>query len=160
MPALLLKFWPQLAAAALLIAAALWFSHARFHAGYEAAQAAMAEAVRKAELATKAAEANARAITEAKDREWQTQRDQLQSRVTDLLARPAPAIRMCKPSRSRDVPAVPEAAGEPDASAAAGEPAVQVGGDLRPRLVVYGGDCERVTRQLSELQAWIQAQAR
>lgn len=158
MPALLLRYWPHALALIALAAAVAWASHARYQAGYEAATVTMTEAVRKAEAATKAAETQARAITEAKDREWQTERDELQGRITGLLTRPAPAIRLCKPSGRRDVPAVPAATGESHAAASAGEPAVQAGDDLRPRLVMYGGDCERTARQLSALQMWVHAQ--
>ena len=164
MPLLLLgllrKFWPYLLALAALWFVIAWASHARYQAGYDAAQAHMAEAVRKAEAATRAAEAQSRAITEAKDREWQTEREDLQGRITGLLSRPAPAIRLCKSAGRGDVPAVPAAASEPDAGAARGESTVQAGEDLRPGLVVYGGDCERTRRQLSALQGWVAAQSR
>ena len=160
MLALLSKFWPHLLSTALLAGAVLWFSHARYRAGYEAAEARMAEEVRKAESATRAAEAKARAITEAKDSEWQTERNNLQERITGLLANPAPAIRLCRPASRRDVPAVPAATGESDGAAAEREPALQAGGDLRPDLVRFGGDCERFRSQLSALQDWVAAQSR
>jgi hypothetical protein len=157
---LLARFWPYLIAMAALAGAVLWFSHSRYQAGYEAAQATMAVAVRKAEAATAAAEAKAHAITEAKDREWQTERNALQGRVTDLLSRPAPAIRLCKPAASRsEVPAVPSSTGQPARAASDAGPALQAGDDLGPALVRYGGDCERLRRQLMALQSWVAEQA-
>lgn len=127
--------------------------------GYERAQVEMAEAVRKAEEATRAAEARSQQITEAKDREWQTERNNLQGRISDLLARPAPAIRLCKPVGRGQVPAVPSSAREPDGARAERGSDVQAGEDLRGPLVLYGGDCERTRAQLTALQAWVRSQA-
>lgn len=155
MPALLLRYLPHIAAAAALIGAVWWYGHRCDRNGYERAQAEMAEAVRKAEEATKAAEARAQRITEDKDREWQTERNNLQGRIADLLARPAPPIRLCKPAGRSEVPTVPIAAGEPDGAPSEFGPALQAGRDIRGSLVLYGGDCERVRAQLSQLQAWI-----
>lgn len=147
-------------AAAAIIGAVWWFSHSRFQAGYRAAQAEMAEQVRKAEEAARAAEAKSASITEAKDREFQTERENLRGRVNDLLSRPAPAIRLCKPATSRSaVPAVPDPAGQPDAAPVESGPALQAGRDIRGQLVLYGGDSERCRVQLSALQSWIVAQA-
>ena len=160
MPTLLLKFWPHILVAVVVIAIVGWFSHSRYTAGYEAAQAVMAEAVRKAEAATKAAEAKARAITEAKDREWQTERDQLQSRVTDLLSRPAPAIRLCKSTGRSNVPAVPDATGEHDDATGGGGSDLRMGEDIGSAALVLAGKCERDRRQLKALQAWVAEQAR
>lgn len=160
MPILPLRTWLYIGAAAAIIGGVWWFSHARYQAGYGAAQATMAEAVRKAEAATKAAEARAQSISEAHDREWQTERDQLQSRVTDLLARPAPAMRLCKSASRSDVPAVPEATGQPDAAAGADGSDLRVGEDIGRAALVLAGKCERDRRQLSALQDWVAEQAR
>jgi hypothetical protein len=158
-PALLLRYLPHIAAVAALIGALWWYGHRCDQTGYERAQAEMAEAVRKAEEATRAAEARAQQITEAKDREWQTERNTLEGRITDLLARPAAPIRLCKSAGRGQVPGVPGPAREPDGAAAEPGSAMQAGPDLRGPLVLYGGDCERTRAQLSAIQAWIREQA-
>ena len=160
MPALLLRYLPHIVAVVALIGAIWWYGHSRDQAGYRRAQAEMSEAVRKAEEATRAAEAKAQQITEAKDREWQTERNNLHGRLTDLLARPAPAIRLCKPAASsREVPASANPAGQPDGTAAERGPTLQAGENIRGPLILYGGDCERTRVQLNALQAWIREQS-
>lgn len=155
----LIRNWRIIAiAAGLALFAILYYGHKCDQDGYRRAQAEMAEAVRKAEEATRAAETKAQQITEAKDREWQTERDNLQGRITDLLSRPSPAVRLCKSARSSQVPAVPNPAGQPDATAAELGSAVQAGADIRGPLILYGGDCERTRAQLTALQAWIREQ--
>lgn len=159
MPALLLRYLPHIAAVVALIGAVGWYGHRCDENGYKRAQAEMAEAVRKAEDAARAAEEKAQQITEAKDREWQTERNNLQGRISDLLARPAPAIRLCKPAGRSEVPAVPSPAGEPDGATAERGSGVQAGADIRGPLVLYAGDCERSRAQLTALQAWIREQS-
>ena len=158
MPALLLRYLPHLAIVVGLIGAIWWYGHRCDQNGYDRAQAEMAEAVRKAEEATRAAEAKAQQITEARDRAWQTERNNLQGRISDLLTRPAPPIRLCKSASRSEVPSVPGPAGQPDGASISGGSAVQAGPDLRGSLVLYGGDCERTRGQLSALQAWIMDQ--
>lgn len=159
---LLIRNWRIIAIAALVgivFLAIRSYGHSRDQAGYRRAQGEMAEAVRKAEEATRAAEAKAQKITEAKDREWQTERNNLQGRITDLLSRPAPPIRLCRPTGGSQVPAIPGTAREPDGASTERRPDVQVGADIRGPLVLYGGDCERSRAQLIALQAWIREQA-
>lgn len=158
MPIAIPKLWLYGIAAVAIVGAIWWFSHQRYQAGYKAAQAEMAQAVRKAEDATKAAEAKAAAITEAKDREWQTERNNLQDRITGLLSRPAPAVRLCKPASRSAVPSIPATAGQPDGSAVESGPALRAGDDIGPALVQYGGQCEEYRAQLIRLQAWVASQ--
>lgn len=158
---LLVRNWRLIAFAALIVAALLAirsYGHRCDQSGYERAREEMAEAVRKAEEATRTAEAKAREITEAKDREWQTERKTLEGRVTDLLARPAPAIRLCKSAGGGEVPSTAGPASQPDGAATDRGPAVSTGGDIRRPLVLYGGECERTRAQLTALQAWIREQ--
>ena len=158
MPTLLLKYWRQILGTLAIVGAFLLFSHVRYTAGYEAAEAKMAQAVARAEAATKAAEAKARAITEAQDREWQKQRDSLQNRITDLLAKPAPAIRLCKPASRSNVPAVPDATGRHDDATGDDRSGVRAGPDIGSAALVFAGKCERDRRQLKALQDWVTAQ--
>lgn len=162
MLSLLIRNWRIIAIVAVIGAAFVairYYGHSRDQAGYRRAQAEMSEAVRAAEEATRAAEAKAQQITEAKDREWQTERNNLQGRITDLLSRPAPAIRLCKPARRSEVSAVPNPAGQSDGAAAELGSTMPAGPDLRGPLILYGGDCERTRGQLSALQEWIRQQA-
>lgn len=159
MPALLLRFLPYIAAGLALFAAVAWYGHKCDQSGYRRAQAHMAASVAKAEAATKAAEANARAITEAKDREWQTERDNLQGRITGLLSKPAPAIRLCRAADRSELPAVPTATGEHDAAAGVDGSGLRAGEDIGGAALVFAGKCERDRRQLSALQGWVAEQA-
>ena len=151
-----LRLWAYAAAALAIIAAIGWASHIRYRAGYEAAEAVMAQKVAAANAQTRAAEERADKITRVKDSQWQEERNALQNRVTSLLAKPAAPIRLCKQSPSRsELPAVSGATGQPDANASNSGSTMQVGDDLGPKLVQYGGDCETYRAQLSALQAWI-----
>lgn len=161
MLSLLVRNWRIIAIVALVgiaIFSVLAYGHRCDKNGYKRAQAEMSEAVRKAEEATRAAEAKAQQITEAKDREWQTERNNLQSRISDLLTRPAPPIRLCKPVGGGQVPTVPGATREPDGARTERGSDVQAGADIRGPLILYGGDCERTRAQLSALQEWIREQ--
>lgn len=159
MPALLLRYLPHITAVVALIGAIWWYGHSRDQSGYRRAQAEMSEAVRKAEEATRAAEARAQQITEAKDREWQTERNNLQGRITDLLARPAPAIRLCKSASRGEVPSDAGRANQPDGTAGRNGQDLRVGDDIGSAALVLAGRCERDRQQLVALQAWIREQA-
>jgi hypothetical protein len=135
----LLRFWPHALALVALGCAILWFSHVRFSAGYEAAQATMAEAVRKAEAATRAAEIESRKRAEAVDRDYQNRLQDLDAKYRDASERLGSIrVRKCPAggvSLSRDSPA---AAVDHDPAGADGVPR-----DVSP-------DIERLLKQADD----------
>ena len=145
-----LKLAPYIAGAFALIALIAWHKsqvHQADSAGYARAMAEV-----KAERDTE------RALNEHKrevaERDYQTKVSELETRVDQLLSRPEPAIRMCKPSA--DQVRVPNTARGVD-DRAAERPAVQPGPDIGPSLLVYGRDCEAIRRQLTALQEWVKS---
>lgn len=159
--ALARPFLPYILGALLIVSAILWFRH-QLHeadrAGYRRAQNEYRQLVAEANARAEAAEAKANEVSRSADAQWQREKHDLQTRVDTLLARTPAPVRLCKPTSSGQVPAVPGATHQPDGTSADNRPTLQAGDNIGPALVVYGGDCERYRSQLSALQGWVRGQ--
>lgn len=130
------------AAAALGLVGLLWYAHHQvYQDGYKDAQAQYAK-----ELETQ--REHDREINEESDRVHQEKISALQGRINKLLARRNDAIRVCEPTD--------EVRTGSDSSGTAGSsgdgPVMRSGPDLQPRLVLYGGQCEKLRQQLIDIK--------
>lgn len=91
-------------------------------------------------------------LNEVMDHEWQTKVADLQSRVTALLIKPGPAIRLCKPAPQVRLPVAPSV---PNEAPVEPGPAVQAGDNIRGPLILYGSECEATRAQLAALESWV-----
>lgn len=141
---ILLRFLPHIAIAVAIIGAVWWFSHARYTAGYEAAEASMAQAVRKAEAASKAAEIEARKRVEAVDREYQSKLQTLDERYRDAPARLGTiSVRQC-PAGGVALSRSPEPAAVDPGSASADELSRNISADIERLLKQADEQTERL----------------
>lgn len=141
MPTLLLRFLPHILVAVAIVCAALWFSHARYAAGYQAAKVEEAAAIDRERL-------HQREVNEEISREHQDTVAALQSRVRSLSRR-AP-VRLCvEADQVRDAT---DTAGAADGAAAGS--GVRTSGDIGPELYRYGGQCEQLRQQLLAIKNW------
>lgn len=142
--ALLKRFWPWIAGALLLIALAVFvrgYLSSVEQRGYDRAKA-------EAAIELERDRQHRREIDEETERVHQEKLSALQGRVNKLLARRNDAIRMCEPAD--------EVRTGPDTGGVAGSPgdghALRSGPDLQPRLVLYGGGCEKLRQQLIDIK--------
>lgn len=119
-------------------------------------RAEYAEKVEQEKQKTRDAEANARQISEQKDRDILEQKASLQSRIDSLLNRPE-RVRIV--TRTIAAPGVSEAATEPSGSPTGTGSTVRDSEDIRGNLIVFAGQCEADREQVINLQDWIAKQA-
>lgn len=133
--------------------------HARV-AGYEAAEADMAARVTKANAATAALEQRQREQSQKASQAWESERNELQGQVVNLLARGV-TVRVCKPAASGgQLPGDGYSTASFDGTAWVDDAPLRSGPDIGPALAVYGGKCEEYARQLSALQEWFKGVAK
>ena len=135
------------------VAAALVSGYA-YHAGYESAEAAMARKVSAAQARTIAVNQRARERTQEAAQAWESERNELQSQVVDLLARGV-TVRVCKSASAAAVPAAARSAARADDPPRSQVDRVPDEPNVGPELVRLAGECEGYRRQLTELQDWI-----
>lgn len=158
----LLRYWRVLAAAAAAALILYAISHVINKAearGYAAATAEMAAMVATANAATMALELRQREQSNKAAVAWESKRNELQSQVNGLLAR-GPVVRLCRPASSAPLPGASGTPGSFDEPTGKPIDAVQAGPDIGSAAVVFGGECERYRRQLSDLQSWVTLQNR
>jgi hypothetical protein len=155
--ALLRRYAVPIAAVLAITGAYVWHRaevRAAHKSGYADAEADMAQRVRIANEQTAALEQRHRQQSDAASAAWESSRNELQGQVDGLLRRGV-SIRVCKSAVSAPVSAASGTAGSVDGPAAGNEHAVQASDDIGPAAVLYGGDCERIRRQLGEIQEWV-----
>lgn len=138
--ALLKRFWPWIAGALLLIALTVFvrsYLSSVEQRGYDRAKTEYAAELERERQ-------HRREIDEEIEREHQQKVSALEGRVNKLLARRNDAIRMCEPADQVRAGSDP---GELAGGAGNG-PALRSGPDLQPRLVLYGGGCEKLRQKL------------
>lgn len=158
MLALLSRFLPHIIAVAAIVGAAWWFSHSRYTAGYEAAQAEMSEQVRKAEEATRQAEIESRKRVEAVDRDYQAKLQDLDSKYRDAVGRIGP-VRVCGQSGDpREMPRASDTASSYHGGAA-GDRLLEAPGerDIGPGLVELARLADKQTQQLVACQSFVRS---
>lgn len=142
--ALLKRFWPYIAGALLLIVLAVFvrgYLSSVEQRGYDRAKVEYAIELERDRQ-------HRREVDEETEREHQAKLSALQGRVNKLLARRNDAIRMCEPADQVRAGSDPSesAGGAGDGSA------LRSGPDLQPRLVLYGGRCEKLRQQLIDIK--------
>jgi predicted phage gp36 major capsid-like protein len=130
------------AAGLLALVGLLWYAHHQvYQDGYKAAQAEYAK-----ELETQ--REHNREIDEETERGHQEKVSALQGRIDKLLARRNDAIRVCEPANEVRTGSDPGGA-----TGSTGDgPVMRSGPDLQPRLVLYGGRCEKLRQQLIDIK--------
>lgn len=142
--ALLKRFWPYIAGGLLLIALAVFvrsYLSSVEQRGYDRAKAEYAIELERDRQ-------HRREIDEETERVHQEKLSALQGRVNKLLARRHDAIRMCE---SADEVRAGSDPGDLTGGAGDGH-ALRPGPDLQPRLVLYGGRCEKLRQQLIDIK--------
>lgn len=129
-------------AAFLALVGLLWYAHhAIDKGGYDRAQAENVAAL-------EADREHHREVDEETDRVHQDKVSALQGRIDKLLARRNDAIRVCEPAD--------EVRTGSDTGGATGSPGdgpvMRSSADLQPRLVLYGGQCEKLRQQLIDIK--------
>lgn len=152
---LLLRFWPYLAGAALVIAAYGWAHHAGYESGYAASEAKWQPKFAAAERERDAANARTQmkeaesthAVAESQRRIDETQKA-LHDRLADADSRlRALSLRYTAASARRcEMPQAPGASPIPDATARSNERAERAGASI----AATGGRCERDAARLAE----------
>jgi hypothetical protein len=92
---------------------------------------------------------------EVAERDYQSKVSELETRVSNLVARPGPAIRLCKPAA--DQVRSPETARSTDGAASGARPDLRVGDDISGPALVLAAQCEHDRVTLKQLQAWIRS---
>lgn len=159
---LLLRFWPYLAGAAIIIGAGLWIDHHGYESGFAASEANWKPRFDAAERARDTANARADALQLASKHlsdEYESRHAQtvasLTARAADAEQRTAGLVRQLS-ARAR-CSTLPQASGSPavpDATAASDPVADRASKDL----VELARRCESDAHTLAELQGWVMEQ--
>lgn len=143
--ALLKRFWPFLAGAALLAGVGLW--HTTKVREARAQGYAQARVEYQAEMDNE--RERQREINERTERDWSTKVDALNRRSLSIVAGdirlcvPAPEVRTAHPASSADDPPPRP------------RPIVRAGENIAGPALVFASQCERDRQQLIALQSWI-----
>jgi hypothetical protein len=146
-----LKLAPYIGALVLIFGCVWWFKSKQdeaWHIGYRTAM----EEVRKERDTERALFEHKREVA---DRDYQKQVSELETRVSILVARPGPAIRLCKPSA--DPVRGAEATRSADGAAGGTGPDLRVGDDISGPALVLAEQCEHDRVTLKQLQTWIRS---
>lgn len=151
------KLYAYGAGAIVVIAAIGWASHVRYQAGYEAAEAVMAQKVALANAQTEAAENAARQRVEEVDNDYQSKLQDLDAKYRDAVGRIGP-VRLCgKPASRSALPSDPTSAGSGHGSTSGNELPAAPRDDIGPDLVELARLADKQTQQLVACQAFVRA---